>query len=72
MVHAPMVVAETPRICVKTAFSADFDFTLTKFWVNGRRGSSCHMVVSDSGLFSEEYHETTAKLREHYYPMEVT
>ncbi|CAM9219930.1 unnamed protein product [Laminaria digitata] len=50
---------------------ADFDFTMTKFWVNGRRGHSCHQVIGESGLLSEEFHERIAELRNHYYPLEV-
>lgn len=29
------------------------------------------MVISDSGLLTEEYHATTSSLRAKYYPMEV-
>ncbi len=51
--------------------NADFDFTMTKFWVNGRRGDSCHAVIDQSGLLAESFHERTAELRNHYYPLEV-
>lgn len=56
---------------LRSSLATDFDFTMTKFWVNGRRGASCHMVISESGLLSEEFHARTAKLRAHYYPIEV-
>lgn len=60
------------RACPRDAFRpADFDFTMTKFWLNGRRGNSCHQVIGDCGLLSEEYHAKTSKLRSHYYPFEV-
>ncbi|CAN0138593.1 unnamed protein product, partial [Ectocarpus sp. 12 AP-2014] len=49
----------------------DFDFTLTKFWVNGKRGDSCHAVIDGSGLLGEGFHKTTSELRDHYYPLEV-
>lgn len=54
-----------------TAAPADFDFTMTKFWVNGRRGDSCHAVIDQSGLLAESFHERTNELRHHYYPLEV-
>lgn len=50
---------------------ADFDFTMTKFWVNDRRGDSCHAVIDESGLLAEGFHERTTELRNHYYPLEV-
>eukprot|EP00903_Cladosiphon_okamuranus_P010506 g9937.t1 len=50
---------------------SDFDFTMTKFWVNGRRGDSCHAVIDNSGLLAESFHERTTQLRNHYYPLEV-
>eukprot|EP00752_Nemacystus_decipiens_P010952 g9733.t1 len=51
---------------------SDFDFTMTKFWVNGRRGESCHAVIDESGLLAESFHERTTDLRNHYYPLEVS
>lgn len=51
--------------------NADFDFTMTKFWVNGRRGDSCHAVIDQSGLLGESFHDRTKELRNHYYPLEV-
>jgi len=51
--------------------NADFDFTMTKFWVKGRRGDSCHAVIDQSGLLAESFHERTTELRNHYYPLEV-
>ncbi|CAB1098541.1 unnamed protein product [Ectocarpus sp. CCAP 1310/34] len=50
---------------------SDFDFTLTKFWVNGKRGDSCHAVIDGSGLLGEGFHKRTWELRNHYYPLEV-
>ncbi|CAM9271226.1 unnamed protein product [Pylaiella littoralis] len=50
---------------------SDFDFTLTKFWVNGRRGDSCHAVIDGSDLLAEDFHRKTSELRNHYYPLEV-
>ncbi|CAM9138826.1 unnamed protein product [Scytosiphon promiscuus] len=50
---------------------SDFDFTMTKFWVGGKRGDSCHAVIDQSGLLSDSFHERTTELRNHYYPLEV-
>lgn len=36
---------------------ADFDFTLTKFWVNGERAASCHKTIEDCALLPDSYHE---------------
>ncbi|CAM9331641.1 unnamed protein product [Hapterophycus canaliculatus] len=50
---------------------SDFDFTMTKFWVGGKRGDSCHAVIDQSGLLADSFHERTSELRDHYYPLEV-
>lgn len=44
---------------------------MTKFWVGGKRGDSCHAVIDQSGLLGDSFHERTAELRNHYYPLEV-
>lgn len=44
---------------------------MTKFWVNGRRGESCHAVIDESGLLGEGFHQRTSELRNYYYPLEV-
>eukprot|EP00128_Syssomonas_multiformis_P011680 Colp12_sorted_trinity150504_noHs@3692 len=51
---------------------SDFDMTLTKFMVNGKRGLSSHGIVEHSRLLSEEYHNTVKELFEKYYPLEVS
>ncbi|CAN0256421.1 unnamed protein product, partial [Discosporangium mesarthrocarpum] len=44
---------------------------MTKFWVKGRRGVSCHGVIEECDLLSSEYHVQATALKEHYYPFEV-
>jgi HAD superfamily hydrolase (TIGR01544 family) len=50
---------------------SDFDFTMSKFLVNGKRGASCHKVIEDCGLLPEEYHTLAQALQHKYYPLEV-
>lgn len=50
---------------------SDFDFTMTKFYLNGKRGASCHKVIEDCGLLSEDYHVQAQALQQKYYPLEV-
>lgn len=51
----------------------DFDFTLTTFCTaTGERGASCHKIIEDCGLLSEEsYHPQAQALQQKYYPLEV-
>ena len=49
----------------------DFDFTLTKFHLNGQRGASCHKVIEDCGLLNEDYHHKAQAVQLKYYPLEV-
>ena len=50
---------------------ADFDFTLTKFFLNGKRGCSCHKIIEDCGLLDKTYHQKAQELQGIYYPLEV-
>jgi 5'-nucleotidase len=50
---------------------SDFDFTMSKFLMNGKRGASCHRVIEDCGLLSPDYHVQAQGLQAKYYPMEV-
>lgn len=47
---------------------ADFDRTIT----TARCGTSCHGVVESCAELSAEYKKATAKLFEHYYPIETS
>jgi len=49
----------------------DFDRTLTKAVVNGKRGTSVYGVIEESGILSSEYHTTVRALFEKYHPIEV-
>ena len=50
---------------------ADFDFTLTKFSLNGKRGCSCHKIIEDCGLLDKSYHQKAQELQHIYYPLEI-
>ncbi len=50
---------------------SDFDFTMTQFWLNGKRGASCHKVIEDCGLLTEDYHRNAQAVQLKYYPLEV-
>lgn len=50
---------------------SDFDFTMSKFLVDGRRGASCHKVIEDCGLLPADYHTLAQGLQHKYYPLEV-
>lgn len=55
----------------KLKIVSDFDYTMTKFWIDGtKKGSSCHKIVEDCGLLSKEYHVQADILEKKYYPME--
>ena len=49
---------------------SDFDYTLTKYWLKGRKGLSCHGVIET--MMPEEYQDETHKLMSIYYPIEVS
>ena len=61
------------RACGPTKIKVitDFDFTLTKFWLNGKRGASTHKVLEDCGLLSPSYHSEAQSLQRVYYPLEI-
>lgn len=46
---------------------ADFDATLTKYWIDGRRGQSSHGLLRQG---SAEYDEKRQELYEYYHPLE--
>ena len=51
---------------------SDFDFTMTKFWLKGVRGASCHKVLEDSSMVPKEYRDKAQELQRIYYPLEVS
>ncbi|KAI9080520.1 hypothetical protein K1719_037486 [Acacia pycnantha] len=48
---------------------ADFDATLTKFWVNGTRGQSSHGLVQQG---NPEYDSKREELYDYYHPLEFS
>ncbi|CAI9091419.1 OLC1v1026450C1 [Oldenlandia corymbosa var. corymbosa] len=46
---------------------ADFDATLTKYWIDGRRGQSSHGLLQQG---NPEFDEKRQKLYEYYHPLE--
>jgi HAD superfamily hydrolase (TIGR01544 family) len=55
----------------KLLFLSDFDQTLTRYWVNGKRGFTSYKVVEISPLMSEDYREKARQLADKYHPIEV-
>eukprot|EP00246_Nothoceros_aenigmaticus_P008887 TRINITY_DN2409_c0_g3_i2.p1 TRINITY_DN2409_c0_g3~~TRINITY_DN2409_c0_g3_i2.p1 ORF type:complete len:359 (+),score=44.76 TRINITY_DN2409_c0_g3_i2:3-1079(+) len=47
---------------------ADFDMTLTKYKIDGKRGQSCHALLCQGNV---EYDIKRQQLYDHYYPSEI-
>lgn len=50
---------------------SDFDMTLTRLYLNGKRCSSCHGAIETSNKMPTAYREKVLKYKEHYYPIEI-
>lgn len=50
---------------------SDFDMTLTRFAFNGKRCPTCHNILDNSKLISEDCKEKLADLLNTYYPIEI-
>lgn len=50
---------------------SDFDMTLTRFAYNGKRCPTCHNILDNSELISEDCKAKLQKLLETYYPIEI-
>ncbi|KAK7124617.1 hypothetical protein R3I94_018859 [Phoxinus phoxinus] len=50
---------------------SDFDMTLTRFAYNGKRCPTCHNILEDSKLISEDCKDKLQNLLETYYPIEI-
>lgn len=48
---------------------ADFDATLTRYWINGSRGQSSHSLLQQG---NPEYDSKRHQLYEHYHPLEFS
>ncbi|XP_036408953.1 7-methylguanosine phosphate-specific 5'-nucleotidase-like isoform X2 [Megalops cyprinoides] len=50
---------------------SDFDMTLTRFAYNGKRCPTCHNILENSKLISQECREKLEDLLNTYYPIEI-
>ncbi|XP_062302476.1 cytosolic 5'-nucleotidase 3-like [Osmerus eperlanus] len=50
---------------------SDFDMTLTRFAYNGKRCPTCHNILDNSKLISEDCKEKLKELLHTYYPIEI-
>ncbi|KAL0992766.1 hypothetical protein UPYG_G00098110 [Umbra pygmaea] len=50
---------------------SDFDMTLTRFAYNGKRCPTCHNILDNSKLISEEGKSQLKELLHTYYPIEI-
>ncbi|KAM9843016.1 cytosolic 5'-nucleotidase 3-like [Aulostomus maculatus] len=50
---------------------SDFDMTLTRFAFNGKRCPTCHNILDNSKLISDDCKEKLKELLNTYYPIEI-
>ena len=50
---------------------SDFDMTLTKYWVDGKRSISSHGILERYSKMPPDFKSKTAQLYAHYYPIEI-
>ncbi|KAM9309235.1 cytosolic 5'-nucleotidase 3 isoform 1-T1 [Pholidichthys leucotaenia] len=55
----------------KLQIITDFDMTLSKFSINGKRCPTCHNIVDDCKLVTDEGRQKLLQLRHKYYPIEI-
>ncbi|XP_065001663.1 uncharacterized protein LOC135634883 [Musa acuminata AAA Group] len=55
--------------CSKLQVIADFDGTLTRYWIDGRRGQSSHGLLQQGNA---EYDAKRQALYEYYHPLEIS
>ncbi|KAA8591942.1 hypothetical protein FQN60_017316 [Etheostoma spectabile] len=55
----------------KLQIITDFDMTLSKFAINGKRCPSCHYIIENCRLVSEECRQKLLQLKNKYYPIEI-
>lgn len=56
---------------IKLQVISDFDMTLTRFSYNGKRCPTCHNILDNSKLLSEDCKAKLQNLLETYYPIEI-
>ncbi|XP_068615756.1 cytosolic 5'-nucleotidase 3-like isoform X2 [Brachionichthys hirsutus] len=49
----------------------DFDMTLSKFAVNGKRCPTCHNIIDNCKLVTDECRQKLLQLKNKYYPIEI-
>lgn len=65
---------EKKKIAIKAAgpsklqVIADFDMTLTKYWVDGKRGQSTHALLKQGNT---DYDLKRKEIHDYYYPLEI-
>uniref|UniRef100_A0A8C6VUZ4 5'-nucleotidase n=2 Tax=Nothobranchius furzeri TaxID=105023 RepID=A0A8C6VUZ4_NOTFU len=55
----------------KLQIITDFDMTISKFAVNGKRCPTCHNVIDNCKLVTEEGRQKLLQLKHKYYPIEI-
>lgn len=55
----------------KLQIITDFDMTLSKFAVNGKRCPTCHNIIDNCKLVTEDCREQLLQLKNKYYPIEI-
>ncbi|XP_060678920.1 cytosolic 5'-nucleotidase 3A-like isoform X1 [Hemiscyllium ocellatum] len=55
----------------KLQIITDFDMTLSKFFHNGKRCPTCHNIIDNCKLISEDCRKKLLQIRNKYYPIEV-
>jgi len=56
----------------KVHLISDFDMTITKYWLNGKRSPSSHDILTRSSKVSENYRKRCDELKAKYYPIEIS
>ena len=49
----------------------DFDFTLTKLFIDGKKANSTHGVIEDNPKLGEVFQKGSKMFHDKYYPIEV-
>nr|XP_033786487.1 cytosolic 5'-nucleotidase 3A isoform X2 [Geotrypetes seraphini] len=55
----------------KLQIITDFDMTLSRFSHNGKRCPTCHNIIDNCKLVTEECRQKLYQLKETYYPLEI-
>ncbi|XP_061761422.1 cytosolic 5'-nucleotidase 3-like [Nerophis ophidion] len=76
LMRDPQKVEETLQSMLKAGSNtlqviSDFDMTLTRFAYKGKRCPTCHNILDNSELISQECKEKLKELLNTYYPIEI-